>query len=90
MAAALTYDPCIIQDLLHIPSSDALWEHQRLLLSEELSITDAAAALAELPALLDKVARDVELAKVRDDERGVRVIDVYKAAHGRAAADPFV
>jgi hypothetical protein len=76
--------------LLTRPSADPRWEHQRRLLTEELGVCDAAAALRELHAMLEKVARDVEQSKAKDDERGRRVLDDYAQTHVPAHADPFV
>ena len=75
--------------LLAAPSHDGHWEHQRRL-PGELSVTDVAAALAELPGVLEKVARDVEESKARDDRRGERVLDDYVEAHSPASEDEWV
>jgi hypothetical protein len=72
------------------PSADPRWEHQRKLLTEELGVRDVAAALGELPAMLEKVARDVERSKGKDEERGRRLLDDYADTHVPAHADPFV
>jgi Domain of unknown function (DUF4954) len=79
-----------ISRLLIISSSDPAWEHARRILSEELGLTDVIAGLRQLPDVLEKVARDVELSKGRDDERGKRIMDDYVLVHTEAKQDPFV
>src|SRR5262249_44474421 len=49
--------------LLHTPTDDPLWEHRRRLLAGELGVSDVRDGLRSLPAVLDKVARDVEESK---------------------------
>ena len=46
--------------------------------------------MRELPAMLEKIAADVERSKAKDDERGLRIIDDYAAVHTPAAKDKFV
>jgi hypothetical protein len=79
-----------ISRLLVTPSSDTQWEHPRQILCEELGVTDVLVGLRELPDMLDKVASAVELSKVRDDERGARIMDDYPLVHVEAKQDPFV
>jgi hypothetical protein len=79
-----------LERLLVTPSSDAGWEHPRRILCEELGVTDAVHGLRQLPETLDSVARAVESSKVRDDERGARIIDDYALVHPQAKQDPFV
>ncbi len=76
--------------LLHTPSDDRVWEHQRRLLHDTFGVTGVAAGLARLPAMLEKVARDVEASKARDDKRGARIIDDYAEAHPPADTDECV
>ena len=38
----------------------------------------------------ERVAKDVQVSKEKDDERGKRVIDDYELAHGKASDDSFV
>jgi hypothetical protein len=66
------------------------WEHQRPLLMEELGVASVSAGLRQLPDLLERVARDVEQAKGRDDVRGARIIEDYATVHGTAADDECV
>jgi hypothetical protein len=63
------------------PSTDARWEHQRVLLCEELRVRDVRSALAQLPAVVEKVARDVERSRMKDDERGRRILADYPETH---------
>jgi hypothetical protein len=79
-----------IRGLLITPSSDTAWEHARRILADDLALTDVIDCLRELPAMLDKVARHVELSKARDDERGARIMDDYALVHTEAKQDPFV
>lgn len=83
-------DRCSPERLLGIPSSDSNWEHPRRILCDELGITDAAVGLRQLPEMVDSVATAVESSKVRDDERGARIIDDYTLVHPPAKDDPFV
>jgi hypothetical protein len=41
---------------------------------KELGAADVAAGLRQLPAMLDKVARDLERSKAKHDERGGRIL----------------
>jgi hypothetical protein len=79
-----------LERLMVTPSSEAAWEHPRRILCEELGITDAVLGLRQLPEMLDRVARTVESSKVRDDERGARIIEDYLLVHPQAKDDPFV
>ncbi len=76
--------------LLGTPSNDPAWEHARRILYDELGVSEATAALEELPGMLDNIARSVERSKAKDDERGGRIIDDYAEAHRPAAQDSFV
>jgi hypothetical protein len=80
----------ILPQLLTTPSDDVRWEHRRRVLHDELRISDAIGALRELPDMLERVARDVERSKHKDDERGARIIDDYAVVHTPASADKFV
>ena len=40
--------------------------------------------------MLEKVARDVEPSKAKDDQRDLRIVPVYAEAHVPGALDPFV
>jgi Domain of unknown function (DUF4954) len=79
-----------IDRLLTMRSAAQPWEHQRRILAEDFGCTDVAAALRDLPDVLERVARGVELSKGKDDHRGRKVISDYADAHVPAAGDPFV
>ncbi len=75
--------------ILAEPGDDAGWEHCRRILAE----VGSAAIRKELSLLSDmaeRIAREVEHSKARDDERGRRIIDDYEEVHLPAAEDPFV
>ncbi len=72
------------------PSTDPRWEHQRALLRDELGVRDVAEALRQIPPLLEKVAQDVQRARAKDQERGLRVMADYADTHPPADRDPFV
>jgi len=76
--------------LLSTAAEQPTWEHQRRILHDEMGLTDAASGLRQLPAMLERVARDVERSKAKDDERGARIIDDYADVHAPAAQDKFV
>jgi hypothetical protein len=80
----------LLHRLLDTPSSQPQWEHARRILAEEFGVTDLIDGLCELPEMLDKVARAVEISKVRDDERGARIIDDYAEVHVATTEDPVV
>jgi len=76
--------------LLNAASQDPAWEHQRRILRDDFGLADVPGGLRKLPAMLEKVARDVERSKAKDDERGMRIIDDYADAHTSAPKDKFV
>jgi hypothetical protein len=76
--------------LLSTTDGDSRWEHQRRLLWDTLHVRDVASGLAELPDVLDHVARGVEAAKAKDDRRGARIIEDYAEAHAPADRDECV
>ncbi len=80
----------LVSRLLVTPSADSRWEHPRHILCEELGVRDVIIGLSQLPEMLDKIARDVERSKAKDDERGARIIDDYSEVHVEACQDPFV
>ncbi len=79
-----------IADLISRPSSDLRWEHQRRILETELRGNDVAEGLRLLAEMQEKVARDVEKSKEKDDRRGCRIIDDYEVVHPSASNDAFV
>ncbi|MCH7728964.1 MAG: DUF4954 family protein, partial [Planctomycetes bacterium] len=87
---ALSSDSPSIDRLLGTASNDQPWEDQRSILHDELGETDIVTALRKLPRILEKIARDVEESKAKDDRRGRRIIDDYAEVHGSAADDKFV
>ena len=54
---------------------------------ESASLTDLLGKLAEAQ---EKIARDTQESKEKDDKRGARIIDDYALAHKPAAEDSFV
>jgi hypothetical protein len=76
--------------LLDTPSQDPAWEGQRLVLVEECGAKDVLASLADLPRMAERLARDVEESKARDDRRGSRVIQDYADVHTPAGRDECV
>ncbi len=76
--------------ILSTPTDAQPWEHKRHILHDELGVTDVISGLRELPVILEKVARDVEESKAKDDRRGQRIIDDYNDVHAPASADKFV
>jgi hypothetical protein len=76
--------------VLDCPRDDPRWEHQRQLLQEDMRCRDVADALAELPEMLETIARRVEIARVRNDRSGVSIIDDYADCHIPACQDTIV
>jgi hypothetical protein len=76
--------------VLVTPTDAWPWEYQRRLLHDELGCREVVPALRELPGVLETIARAVERAKAKDDERGPGVIPDYAAVHVPAAQDPIV
>ncbi len=79
-----------VAKLLDTRTRRARWEHERHILLDELPENDVRANLELLLEYQDKVARDVEESKRKDDRRGARIIDDYADAHTPAEEDPFV
>jgi hypothetical protein len=79
-----------VDSVLITSAAEPIWEHARKLLSDDLGIRTVAAGLRELPGILERIAREVERSKAKDDERGLRIIDDYADVHTPAARDPFV
>jgi hypothetical protein len=80
----------MVHQLLATPAEEVCWEHPRCILYEEEGMRDVATALGELPPMLERIAKDVERSKAKDDERGARIIEDYDDVHIEAAQDPFV
>jgi hypothetical protein len=83
-------DIAAAREVLAVPSDDSRWEHQRHILYDGGSNADVVDRLVQLRAMLERVARDVEQSKAKDDERGSRIIDDYADVHTLAARDKFV
>ncbi|NOX53684.1 MAG: DUF4954 family protein [Planctomycetes bacterium] len=79
-----------VAEVLDKASEDEVWESQRRLLTEELGVSDVRAALQELPDMLQKIAKDVEESKAKDDRRGAKIIEDYNIVHTPASEDSFV
>jgi hypothetical protein len=79
-----------VDGLLNNPGSQPLWEFHRQVVREEGGYQEVAHALEALPPRLEAFAFDVEQSRMKDDERGSRIIDDYAAVHTPAAADPLV
>ena len=79
-----------IGSLLQTASDDPRWEHERKLILDEIKEKDPAALLAQFAEITDKIAKDVEGSKAKDDKRGVRVIPDYAEAHEPAHENSFV
>ena len=79
-----------VSDLLSTLSDDPKWEHQRKILCAELKDNDVAASLKLLREMQEKVAKDVQESKAKDDRRGRRIIEDYEVAHKPAEKDKFV
>ncbi|HIE05083.1 MAG TPA: DUF4954 family protein [Candidatus Latescibacteria bacterium] len=79
-----------VDGLLDTPSSDPKWEHQRRTIAEELPGTSVPELLRTLKDMQEKVARDIEESKRKDDRRGARIIPDYMDAHTPAEEDKFV
>ncbi|MBL8796423.1 MAG: DUF4954 family protein [Planctomycetia bacterium] len=76
--------------VLQHQGTDAGWEHQRRILVEDLHAHDPVVALAALPAMLERIAREVERSKSKDDRRGQRIFEDYNQVHVLADRDAFV
>jgi hypothetical protein len=71
-------------------TQDPRWEHERAILLQEFPGRDVADLLRTLVDQQEKIAKDVQVSKEKDDNRGARVIDDYPHAHKPAAEDGFV
>ena len=77
-------------DLLTTESDQPTWEHQRLILHQELGLSNVEQGLRELAQMLTTIAQAVEDSKAKDDIRGRRIIDDYAEVHPAANEDSFV
>jgi len=79
-----------IKSILDNKTNDIRWEHERKILNSELKDLSIKECLEELIKMQEKVAKDVQISKEKDDERGKRIIEDYELAHGKAIDDSFV
>ncbi|MBI3828500.1 MAG: DUF4954 family protein [Planctomycetes bacterium] len=77
-------------DVLGAKTGDARWEHERALLNAELKGKSVKDLLTELIAAQEKIAKDTQESKEKDDQRGVRIVKDYAEAHAPAKDDGFV
>ena len=78
------------KDILTKKTQDPRWEHERSILNQELSSNSIEENLKLLISMQEKIAKDVQVSKEKDDIRGARIIDDYPEAHAPAAEDSFV
>ena len=77
-------------DLLSAKTADARWEHERAILNADFKGRPLKEMLGELLKAQEKIARDTQESKEKDDQRGVRIIPDYAEAHAPAKDDSFV
>ncbi|MGI8907497.1 MAG: DUF4954 family protein [Candidatus Sumerlaeaceae bacterium] len=87
LASEPSYD---IREVLARQADNFRWQHERDVLAQEFPGLDAPELFYELLQHQEKVARDVQASKERDDSRGMRIISDYRDAHAPASQDPFV
>jgi hypothetical protein len=80
----------ILDSLLITPSDSSAWEQQRRILVQEHELTDIRSCIMRLIEMQEKLAKDIERSKTKDDQRGTEIIDDYADAHLPADQDPFV
>ncbi|MCM8781712.1 MAG: DUF4954 family protein [Candidatus Omnitrophica bacterium] len=78
------------KNILTTRTKDPRWEHERLILNQELPNNSVADNLKLLISMQEKIAKDVQISKEKDDTRGARIIADYPQAHPPAAEDSFV
>lgn len=78
------------KNILTAASDDPRWEHERQVLSAEFPGKDVKELLRLLVEYQKKVAKDVQVSKEKDDNRGARIIPDYPHAHAPAEQDGFV
>ncbi|MGB9691405.1 MAG: DUF4954 family protein [Candidatus Sumerlaeaceae bacterium] len=79
-----------VKDILTAASDDPRWEHERKVLTAEFAGKDVKELLQLLVQYQEKVAKDVQVSKEKDDNRGARIIPDYVYAHAPAEQDGFV
>lgn len=79
-----------IGDVLVKKVADSRWEHERVVLSQEFSGKEVPELLRLLVQHQERIAKDVQVSKEKDDNRGARIISDYAHAHSPASSDSFV
>jgi len=82
--------PVLLANVLEEPSDDALWEYQRVILTEDLGVNTPLAGLRHLISLLEDQAQQLEHSRAKDHTRGCRVIDDYFDRHESPGDDEIV
>lgn len=79
-----------VSSIISEATEDPRWEHERAVLQKEF----AGKAIPELMRMLamfqERIAKDVQISKEKDDNRGARIIPDYGHAHPQAIVDSFV
>jgi hypothetical protein len=78
------------EGILTQKTDDPRWEHERAILNQELAGSGVEDNLKLLISMQEKIAKDVQVSKEKDDVRGARIIEDYPQAHAPAAEDNFV
>lgn len=73
-----------------VPCDCPRWQHELKVLKTEVAEKDVKKNLEELVKMQEKVAKDVQESKEKDDKRGARIIRDYPEAHAPAKDDGFV
>ncbi|AXA37378.1 MAG: DUF4954 family protein [Candidatus Hydrogenedentota bacterium] len=79
-----------VKNVLNEASEDPRWEHERKVLVAEFPGKDVKELLQLLVQYQEKIAKDVQTSKEKDDNRGARIIPDYVHAHAPATSDSFV
>lgn len=79
-----------VADVLTKAADDPRWEHERALVVQEFPGQDIPALLRLLADYQERIAKDVQVSKEKDDSRGARIISDYPYAHAPASTDGFV
>lgn len=79
-----------VKNILHNPTDDSRWEHERKLLLAEFPENTLEDNLTLLIRMQEQIAESVRLSKEKDDKRGARIISDYMEAHTPASEDSFV
>ena len=75
---------------LQAKSANARWEHERRLIAQEFPGVGVVDLLKGLVQAQERIAKDVQTSKEKDDRRGAEVIEDYTLAHKPASQDSFV